>query len=506
MACTKLSREMAFEVAQQISDNIDILTTVIGRPKHPSCVCVVGVVVTINQYFGRSHGSQTSSLLNLQQLAQLTENIKKKLKDDLELEEKHKEESWRRDIRRRIVREVEEKIRHTPPLEVNVPFIGVRVSTEGSCAANPSREEPGSDMLDQHELYIDKHAPCLVAIGRDYEGVSTIHHMHLTEDMVRVEVEEVRDTDAPVPIPTEKAPKTFLTWLRCLVKPISREDTYGTKKSVQHVDRVDPDDDFFYKLLMASMEMCKNDFEVSWGNSWLNIVVIQLWIMFLNNKSMKLGHGFVYGFLESQCIQSNGNTQQQYANYIKRWMQESQNDIYLGAYLNDALQCRQHWQLVVICPKDNVVVFFCSLHKKVHTKFKALVNRVLKELYGNYSSSSMKTNWIVVKTKVSFKSNKRGRDVEAKLHGESKVIQRSFDDNNDDDKGDEKKLKDQSKNNSSESRTIQEIKIRIKKNSRTQEESLETRIKIQGSRSQESRSRFKTQDSRMKKRLNQDKY
>lgn len=59
-------------------------------------------------------------------------------------------------------------------------------------------------MLDQHELYIDKHAPCLVAIGRDYEGVSTIHHMHLTEDMVRVEVEEVRDTDAPVPIPTEK--------------------------------------------------------------------------------------------------------------------------------------------------------------------------------------------------------------------------------------------------------------------------------------------------------------
>ena len=34
----------------------------------------------------------------------------------------------------------------------------------------------------------------------------------------------------------------------------------------------------------------------------------------------------------------------------------------------------------------------------------------------------------------------------------------------DDDKGDDKKLKDQSKNNSSESRTIQEFKIRIKKN------------------------------------------
>ena len=96
--------------------------------------------------------------------------------------------------------------------------------------------------------------------------------------------------------------------------------------------------------------------------------------------------------------------------------------------------------------------------------------------------------------------------VEAKLHGESKVIQRCFDDNNDDDKCDDKKLKHQSKNNSSKSRTIQEFKIRIKKNSRTQEESLETRIKIQGLRSQESRSRFKTQDSRIKRRLNQDKY
>ena len=34
---------------------------------------------------------------------------------------------------------------------------------------------------------------------------------------------------------------------------------------------------------------------------------------------------------------------------------------------------------------------------------------------------------------------------------------------NDDDKGDDKRLKDQPKNNSSESRIIQEFKIRIKK-------------------------------------------
>ena len=66
-----------------------------------------------------------------------------------------------------------------------------------------------------------------------------------------------------------------------------------------------------------------------------------------------------------------------------------------------------------------------------------------------------------------------------------------------DDKGDDKKLKDQSKNNSSESkinqRTTQVNQRSIKNNSivqdknqeefKTQEKSLDTRIKIQGSRS-----------------------
>ena len=56
----------------------------------------------------------------------------------------------------------------------------------------------------------------------------------------------------------------------------------------------------------------------------------------------------------------------------------------------------------------------------------------------------------------------------------------------DDDKGDEQKAQ-RSKNNSSESRTSQE-------EFKTQEESLESRIKIQGSRSQESR--LKIQESR----------
>ena len=67
----------------------------------------------------------------------------------------------------------------------------------------------------------------------------------------------------------------------------------------------------------------------------------------------------------------------------------------------------------------------------------------------------------------------------------------------DDDKGDDKKLKDQSKSTQINQRSIKNnsrVQDKNQEEFKTQEESLETRIKIQGSRSQESRLRFKNQE------------
>ncbi|RZB51796.1 putative pentatricopeptide repeat-containing protein [Glycine soja] len=90
--------------------------------------------------------------------------------------------------------------------------------------------------------------------------------------------------------------------------------------------------------------------------------------------------------------------------------------------------------------------------------------------------------------------------VEAKLHDESKLIQRCFDDSKDDDKGDDKKLKGQSKNEFKmfkiESITLQDSRGKLISRIKNQD----SRIKLS-----ESRSKFKTQDSRIKRRLNQDK-
>jgi len=85
--------------------------------------------------------------------------------------------------------------------------------------------------------------------------------------------------------------------------------------------------------------------------------------------------------------------------------------------------------------------------------------------------------------------------VEAKLHDESRLIQRCFDDNKDDDKGDDKKLKGQSKNEFKmfkiESRTLQDPRGKLKNTSRFKRK---VDFKNQESSFQESRSRFKNQE------------
>ncbi|KAG4909343.1 hypothetical protein JHK87_055459 [Glycine soja] len=56
-------------------------------------------------------------------------------------------------------------------------------------------------------------------------------------------------------------------------------------------------------------------------------------------------------------------------------VKESQKEVYIGPYLN-----RAHWQLVVLCPRDNIVVWFCSLRKKPDVNIKTAMNSAMKTL------------------------------------------------------------------------------------------------------------------------------
>ncbi|KAH1206118.1 hypothetical protein GmHk_16G046655 [Glycine max] len=96
---------------------------------------------------------------------------------------------------------------------------------------------------------------------------------------------------------------------------------------------------------------------------------------------------------------------------MKNWMQNLKWDVYLGAYLNGA-----HWQMVIILPKENVVIWFCSLHNRPDNYLKGIIN----------SKSKAGARWIVVKCNRQKGNTECGYYV---MHWMSTIILGSFKNN-----------------------------------------------------------------------------
>ena len=82
---------------------------------------------------------------------------------------------------------------YSPSIKANIQVLGARKSTKGSnaeTAVNPSGEEHVAHVMLTMGLYVQgDHCTHLVALGKIYEGGSTIHGMTYADDMVRVRVE-----------------------------------------------------------------------------------------------------------------------------------------------------------------------------------------------------------------------------------------------------------------------------------------------------------------------------
>ena len=76
------------------------------------------------------------------------------------------------------------------PPGVEVGYFATHVSTKESCV-DPFGQDPEIGDLDKCRLYVDDNPPRLVALGRVYEGSTTIHNIPLGNDQVKVGVKEV---------------------------------------------------------------------------------------------------------------------------------------------------------------------------------------------------------------------------------------------------------------------------------------------------------------------------
>ncbi|KAL5187509.1 hypothetical protein HKD37_05G013174 [Glycine soja] len=436
MTCMKKTGEMTTEAAKEIPEKIDsfeeqatqgsfvphgrqdVLTAAIGRPEHPRRVRATGAGVTIKQYFGSApRTSHNASSLPPDELQQLTQQIRDQL-----------EESITEKVTRQVMASFSQLQSQTQsqglavPPEPLVGPSGPRVSTKGSCV-DPSRNDPETGYSDRCGLYIEVDPARLVAMGRVYEGSTIVHNTPLLPGQVKVSVEEVTDADAPVPVPTDEvslvgqALHTFLAWPTHLVKSLSQQVAVSPAKPPP---KPNPEvDDPLYLMTLTIPKLFLRPYQVRWdatvfgvfnpdfplyikhedlseiahGGQCLSISVLQLWILHLTETCMRVGNSDIYGFLEPQSIQRSGQSQFKSESYIKSWMQNSQRDVYLGAYLNGG-----HWQMVVILPKEHLVVWFCSLHNRPDNYLKGIINSGIKGLDdASQPKSKAFARWIVVK-------------------------------------------------------------------------------------------------------------
>ena len=78
----------------------------------------------------------------------------------------------------------------TLPPESKVGPSVIHVSIKESCV-DPSGQDPDTGDSEKCGLYVDENPPCLVAFGKVYEGLTTIHNVPLDNDQVKFSVKEV---------------------------------------------------------------------------------------------------------------------------------------------------------------------------------------------------------------------------------------------------------------------------------------------------------------------------
>jgi len=182
--------------------------------------------VGVRQYFGSAPRSTSSQTTNITaKISRLKDELRSQLKDELTLQIK---DELRHQIRRELEELSQQQQQQTPLQEgIVVPTRG-KASTKRSCAVEDEEEdETNTDTSYQCKLFVGD-PPQLVAIGRGFSMSSTLHTMPLGDDLARVVVEEVREADAEVSVPTSKvrlvgeALGTFIAWPTHLLQVISK--------------------------------------------------------------------------------------------------------------------------------------------------------------------------------------------------------------------------------------------------------------------------------------------
>ncbi|KAG4924859.1 hypothetical protein JHK87_050399 [Glycine soja] len=283
------------------------------------------------------------------------------------------------------------------PRPSNPDIFVARVSTKESCA-KAANNVVGNERSTFHTCSMSLYIVCgdstqLVAGGKVFGVGGTIHTVAYGDDVLRVCVDTVYDGEAI-------------------------DSDLNVRKPVEHSSdaKLAGESDPLGELMKILFYVYQNPVEVPWeasqfglpdigakfyithadlaeiisGDKCLNIAILQLWTISKADQSL-------YGLLEPQSIQNAKERRQQCQQYIETWVKESQRQLYLGAYLHQA-----RWQLFVLHPRENTVVWFCSLRKKPDINIKGAINSAMKTITSSFEGMSNQgaPRWVEPKSNV----------------------------------------------------------------------------------------------------------
>ncbi|KOM45676.1 hypothetical protein LR48_Vigan06g098200 [Vigna angularis] len=234
-----------------------------------------------------------------------------------------------------------------------------RVSTRGSCSTVEPTQYSG-----QYELLVDGDPPRIVAVRRVLEGGQTIHGVSILPHHVRVTIDEVRDPQAQVSVPTleshfvGEAIGSFIAWPRALIMSHIATPHFTRPQKQPIHDTIIHEDDDMAEAEDDPLSKLMTRLPGNWGRHDVE---------YFHHSTVvhtKVG----YEFVEPQTIQPFGNTLESKQHYLHTWMDKSKRDVYLVPYIDGS-----HWQLMVIIPKQCKIIWFCSVHKKMKTDLRTML-------------------------------------------------------------------------------------------------------------------------------------
>ncbi|KAL5124275.1 hypothetical protein HKD37_02G004713 [Glycine soja] len=326
----------------------DILTAAIGRPEHPGRVRAVGVVVTIKQYFGSaSRMSRSSSSMPPEDLEQLTQQIRDQLEESITEKVTRKMMESFSQMQSQFQSQMQSQGLALPP-EPEVGPLGPRVSTKESCVA-PSGNDPGTGDSDKCGLYIEENPSRLVALGRLYVESTTVDNIPLLHGQVKVGVEEIKDGEALLPVPTDEvtlvgqALNTFLAWPTHLMKRLLEQAAVSPAKPPEIPD--EEVDDPLYLMTLTIPQLFLKPLQVMWDATIFEVFNQNFPLYIKHEDLFEIAH-------DGQCLSisviqlwilpfrdlGNHNLNPKVTSRVRYRVQNEMSDNYLKGIINSALK------------------------------------------------------------------------------------------------------------------------------------------------------------------------